>query len=258
MRARRATRSVTMSLRRVSVLTRVSLGIVLHGLVTSAPGIGVAQHLAVTPGQQKAIDAYVAERERVLASRGSLEALLAAAHRVNDVFTPPPPGDPSLDELPKPEIERIARLLPGLDVHIGDTVGVLLDEEYFLGLAKSHGQSVDVEFFALYERTYSRPSVWAAWMEPTGPETACTDFTSGELVDVFAAWRRFQNSYPGRYAQAVAKELEYAADSLLAQGRALCQQDMRVVRRELERLLASSPQDPLAPGIRKRLGDLPR
>ena len=197
-----------MSPRRVRVLTRLSLGVVLHGLVTSAPSIGVAQHLAVTPGQQKAIDAYVAERTRVLASRGSLEALLAAAQRVDDVFTPPAPGEPSLDELPKPEIERIARLLPGLDVPIGDTVGVLLDEEYFLGLAKSHGEPVDVEFFALYSRAYSRSGIWAAWLEQTGPESACTDFASGELVDVYLGWRRFQHTHPGRYAAAVAKELE--------------------------------------------------
>lgn len=222
-------------------------------LVVLASGLS-PQGRATSTTQQTAIDAYVAERQRVRSMRdGSLEPLYAAARRVSDVFIVPEAGDRVIDELSQQEIERIRRALPGLDVHIGDTVGVQIDADHFLALAKAHGGIVDVEFFALYRRTYPR-SHRAAWMERTGPETACADFTSGELVDVYRAWRRFQRAHPERYRESVARELEDAAESLLVEGNGLCPQHMTLVRRELERLLAASPDDPVAPRIRERIG----
>ena len=53
-------------------------------------------------------------------------------------------------------------------------------------------------------------------------------------------------------------QLENAAESLLADRRGLCPQDLRLVKRELERLIAATPQDPLVPQLRNRLTELPR
>jgi DNA-binding FadR family transcriptional regulator len=214
------------------------------------------QDPAISAAQQKGIDAYATELQRTRSRRGGgLEPLFSAAQHVARVFTLPELGDRTIDEFPKEEVERIQRALPGLDIHIGDTIGVLVDSDYFLSLARAHGRPLDVEFFALYRRTYPQ-SHRAAWLVRTGPESACADFTSGELVDVYAAWRRFQRRHPQHYREAVARQLEHAADSLLAEGKTLCAQDKGLIKRELERLIASAPRDPLAARVRTRIQDL--
>ena len=111
----------------------------------------------VAPEQQKAIDAYVAELKRVnTTQRTSLENLLLAAYRVESVLmypaAPQEPRRPAVDELSPEELQRIRDQLNGVDIHVGDTVSVMPDREFFLWRAKSNGGSVDVEFFALLNR----------------------------------------------------------------------------------------------------------
>lgn len=222
----------------------------------SKPRAGAVQDARATPEQQKAIDAYVAELKRITGTQGaSLENLLAAAYNVATLlYHPPGPQElprPGVDELSPDELQRIRKELNGLDIHIGDTVSVMPDREFFLSRARSNGRSVDIQFFALLNRAYP-PSGWPVWIERTGPESGCVDFTSGELVDLFAAWRRFQAANPGSYASAVARELGDMEDDLLADDRRLCAQDMDLVGRELQRFLSLFPQDPLAAKIRTR------
>lgn len=241
-------------------MTRAAAILVLSASLAPVP----PQYVTVTPEQQKAIDAYARERKRVDSLRGdSLEPLLAAAHRVIEVMSdvtskPGEPPPPFLDDLAEAELSRIQRLLPGLDLHNADVVAVLLDSDFFWSLARNHGRPVDVEFFALYRRTHPAGQWWSAWLEQTGPESVCIDFTSGELVDLYAAWRRFQRIHGKRYAAAVAKELSEIEEDLLSDRRRWCSEDVQLVRRELDRLIAMLPADPIASAVQKRLSELPR
>lgn len=165
-----------------------------------------------------------------------------------------------VDELAASEVDRIERHLTGIRIHIGDTVFVSPDPEYLLGQAKLHGGPVDVEFFALLNRTY-RPSGYGAAGFPVGMqsitnESGCIDFTSGELVDLFSAWHRFQAEHPGRYSASTAKELRRLEDALTERGR--CPQDPKLVERELRRLIGLVPEHPVAKTIRQQLGPGPR
>ena len=185
-------RVMTAALAVISVVGPMALGQIglagenVHSL--SGPRAGAFQEARVTPEQQKAIDAYVAELKRVnTTQRTSLENLLLAAYRVESVLmypaAPQEPRRPAVDELSPEELQRIRDQLNGVDIHVGDTVSVMPDREFFLWRAKSNGGSVDVEFFALLNRAYP-PSGWPVWIERTGAETGCVDFTSGELVDL--------------------------------------------------------------------------
>ena len=222
---------------------------------------GRVQAGRVTREQQRAVDAYVAELARVTAARNtSLEPLLAAAYRVQDllmgVSDPQDQPRPSVDELLPEELARVTAQLNGIDIHIGDTIHVLPDPEVLLSLARSKGRTVDIEFFALLDRAYA-PSGWPVWIERTGPESGCVDFTSGELVDLFWAWRRFQAANPRRYASAVGRQLREMEEDLLSDQRQ-CAQDRRLVARQLRRLLSLIPRDPLAPKIGDRLAAMSR
>lgn len=221
-----------------------------------------AQAEKVTVEQQQAIDVYVSELARVNASTDiSLERLLAAAYRVQAILMPAADPDarprPTVEDLPPGELERVRRQLTGIRVHIGDTIHVTPDPGVLLALARAKGRPVDVEFFALLDRAYD-PSSWPIWIQRTGPESGCVDFTSGELVDMYWAWRRFEAAYPGSYAFAVDRELRSMEHDLLAAGSRLCAQDMRLVERELDRLITVLPKDPLAPKIRGALSRMRR
>ena len=123
------------------------------------PRAGAVQGAQVTSEQQKAIDAYAVELKRIMGTQSaSLENLLDAAYDVERLLIGPSGlrelPRPAVDELSTEELERIRRQLNGLDIHIGDTVSIMPDREFFLWRAKSNGRPVDIEFFALLNRTY--------------------------------------------------------------------------------------------------------
>ena len=221
----------------------------------------VAPGPTVTAEQQRAIDAYVVELSRVLAGREiDMEPLLAAAAIIKTLLTgpvfPQQPPRPQVDELGEAELKRIQRQLNGISIHIGDTIDVSPDRKFYLGQAKLHGGPVDVAFFALLNRSYAASS-WPVWIERTGTESGCVDFTSGELVDLFWAWQRFLSDHPRRYVDAVNDEVQKLEEDLLATGSGLCPQDPVMVQRELRRLARLLPDHPISKKIGERLALVP-
>jgi hypothetical protein len=230
-------------------------------VVEGARHTNASQGVTVTAEQQRAIDAYAAELKRVQAGQEkSMEPLLAAAGRIksllNEPFGPQQQPRPQVDELAEVELRRIERQLIGISIHIGDTIDVSPDREFYLFQAKLHGGPVDIAFFALLNRAYG-PSGWPVWIERTGPESGCIDFTSGELVDLFWAWQRFLSEHPRRYVEAVDHEVRKLEEDLLAPDSRRCPQDPAMIQRELRRLASLLPEHPIAKKIVQRLTTTP-
>lgn len=246
----------------VALLAGVISTSAVTDVAESAQRTDATQGVKVTAEQQRAIDAYAAELKRVQAGQeNSMEPLLAAASRIKTLLNEPPgPQEqprPEVDELVEVELRRIERQLIGISIHIGDTVDVSPDREFYLSLAKLRGGPVDVAFFALLNRAYA-PSGWPVWIEPTGPESGCIDFTSGELVDLFWGWQRFLSEHPRRYVQAVGHEVRELEGDLLAGDSQRCPQDPAMIQRELRRLARLLPEHPIARKIGQRLTTTPR
>ena len=230
-------------------------------VVEGAQRAEASQGAKVTAEQQQAIDAYAAELKRVQAGQDkTMEPLLSAASRIKRLLNEPPDPQgqprPQVDELAEVELERIERQLIGISIHIGDTIDVSPDRQFYLSQAKRHGGPVDVAFFALLNRAYP-PSGWPVWIERTGPESGCVDFTSGELVDLFWAWQRFLSEHPRRYVEAVDDEVRALEEDLLAADDQRCPQDPAMIQRELRRLARLLPEHPIAKKIVQRLTTAP-
>jgi hypothetical protein len=138
---------------------------------------------------------YTAALERLQAGRGgSVEATFEAAVAGGEALLP------KIEDLPRLEP------VPGMVLNNEEILIATPDAEFFLALARKHGDRVDVEFFENYAATFP-DSVWPSYIEQQTDVTGCTRFGAGELTARYAGWLAFRAHHPKRYVRAVAERL---------------------------------------------------
>jgi hypothetical protein len=119
-----------------------------------------------------------------------------------------PVGAPLVDVAADPEEEfRPLARLPGAIVSRDEVVLVEPDPDYFVRLAASRGDRADRAFASALKRTYPQ-SVWPVYNERQTDYSGCTRFGSLTLVDAYRVWTAFQHTFPGRYVDPVAKDVD--------------------------------------------------
>jgi hypothetical protein len=68
-----------------------------------------------------------------------------------------------------------------------EVVFVEPDADYFVTLARAHGDAADRAFFSALKVTYP-DSVWPVYVEQQTDAGGCTRFGSGALVEAYRSW----------------------------------------------------------------------
>jgi hypothetical protein len=187
-----------------------------------------------------------------------VESLYALARATVDSLQAPPGGyargnRPSiLESMDDSTIARCARCAPGLVLVNAPEAGLawaLCDVPWFLALARERGAPADVAYFATARATYPDSSAFPVYMEQLTDEGGCTKFGAGRLVTAYARWTGYRERFPGRYADAVADEIEVVRFQL-TDGTCACDDRASVVR-ELRAFVRRFPRADIAPRVRE-------
>lgn len=106
--------------------------------------------------------------------------------------------------------------LAGVDIWVGETVGVEPDLAWFEARARSHGTGEDRRFFALLRRVYPDGGGWPAWLEGITPDSAAFDPAAVARTRILATLNDYLRATPGGpYRAHVAELLDDATTEML-------------------------------------------
>jgi hypothetical protein len=155
---------------------------------------------------------YRAALERVRAP-GGLARLYARALDLE-------PLADELEDFAAGNPEAYAKLegdLTGVDVWVGETIGVEPDLAWFAAEARAHGTAEDRRFFALLRRVYPEGGGWPAWLQGVTPDSATFDPEAVVRGRVLAALNDYLRATPGgAYREHVTELLDDAIAEMLA------------------------------------------
>jgi hypothetical protein len=161
-----------------------------------------------------------------------------------------PGGATALETLGEPAFQAVAAGMPGFTVTRQESVRVTPDLEFFLALARRHGEPADVRFFESYRQTVVAGG-WPVYVEPQTDSAGCTRYGSLRLVEAYRRWTDYRRQFPGRYAARVGEFIE-TIEAELAGGRCACGARASVLG-ELRAFLEAFPGAPIAPDLRARV-----
>jgi hypothetical protein len=190
----------------------------------------------LAPPARVAIDAYkVAVAAAASKPRGqTIEPALKAFHEMQSALT----RNDLLESLADAQFAEV-RALKGVVANRDEVIYIRPDVEYFLRLARTHGDEADRAFFEAFKATYP-DSVWPVYLEQQTDAGGCTRFGSLDVVRAYARWADFRRRYPSRYRDDARKE-QGAALEALTRSTCACGEP-EAVERELEHFLRTVHQ----------------
>jgi hypothetical protein len=102
-----------------------------------------------------------------------------------------------------------------------------LDTRKFLELAKNHGTKEDVEFFQLYDYSFSGSEYWPIYVEQQSDIVGCTSYGKPEYIEFYKRWTNFIKNTKSQYYKSKAKEY---IDSFDIEGRCSCDSRENTIR----------------------------
>ena len=156
-----------------------------------------------------------------------------------------------LESLAPAAYQAVEQQLPGFKLNLEEFVFVQPDPEFFLALAKQHGDQADRAFFQRYQAMFPDPSSWPLYHERQTDIGGCTKFGALALVRAYESWSIYQQAYPHRYSAPVAKLLNDLQNELL-EGSCACGSKEETLL-ELQEFVRTFPQASLTPKVQQRL-----
>jgi hypothetical protein len=154
-----------------------------------------------------------------------------------------------LGRLNEAEFDATGQAMSGFWINREETMYVVPEPGFFVGLAREHGTAIDRAFFAAYRHTYPNPG-WPAYTQQQTDYSGCTAYGNRILVQLYGEWSAYVRQYPVHYAREAAERLD-DIEQELTMGNCACG-DAQSVSKELGAFLATYPRSPIAPRVQRR------